>query len=173
MAKLNFKNMESLQPFVNVLNEAEAALNEPSRTIATSSIPDVLGAVAGMGAGGAASFAALIFGGKVVGLSAAGITSGLAAAGLGGGMVAGVAVLAAPIAILGIVGYAVANGVRGKKLRQEKFRLYQAGLQKLDAIIRELDRKLSLSESRVKYLESLNILLRQGIEYLKADLTNG
>ena len=46
-----------------------------------------------------------------MGLSAAGLTSGLAAAGvlIGGGMAAGVAVLAAPIAVLGIVGYSIAK----------------------------------------------------------------
>ncbi len=68
-------------------------------------------AAVGMSLGGAASFTALYFGGSVVGLSAAGLTSGLAAAGAlaGGGMAAGVAVLAAPIAILGIVGYSIAK----------------------------------------------------------------
>ena len=55
---------------------------------------------------GVGSFAALYGLGSVVGLSAAGITSGLAAAGsiVGGGMVAGVFVLAAPVAVLGGIG---------------------------------------------------------------------
>ena len=64
----------------------------------------------GMTLGGTASFTALYLGG-VTGLSAAGITSGLAAAGalVGGGMVAGIGVLAAPVAVLGVVGYAIAR----------------------------------------------------------------
>lgn len=61
----------------------------------------MLAGALGVGVGGVASFAALFFGGSVVGLSAAGITSGLAAAGavVGGGMAAGVAVLAIATAL--------------------------------------------------------------------------
>ena len=62
-------------------------------------------ALAGSGVGAAASFGALYTLGTT-GVSAAGITSGLATAGsiVGGGMVAGIAVLAAPVAVLGIGG---------------------------------------------------------------------
>ena len=62
-------------------------------------------AAVGSTLGGAASFAALYFGGVVTGLSAPGIISALAWAGgvVGGGMAAGVSVLAAPVAILGTV----------------------------------------------------------------------
>ncbi len=72
----------------------------------------------GAAAGGAGSLAALIFGGKVVGLSAAGITSGLSAAGalVGGSMVVGIGVLAAPVAILGVAGYALAKKRKSAKL---------------------------------------------------------
>lgn len=66
-----------------------------TRTIRESSIPEVLSGALGAGIGGIGSFAAL-YGLGMVGLSAAGITSGLAAAGsiIGDGMVAGVFVLA-------------------------------------------------------------------------------
>lgn len=69
-----------------------------------------LGAALGAGVGGAGAFGALFLAGTT-GLSAAGITSGLAAAGalVGGGMVAGIGVLAAPVAVLGIAGYALAK----------------------------------------------------------------
>lgn len=72
----------------------------------------------GAAAGGAGSLAALILGGKVVGLSAAGISSGLAAAGalVGGGMAAGIGVLAAPVALLGVAGYALAKKHKNAKL---------------------------------------------------------
>ena len=81
-------------------------------------VADAAGAAVGGALGGAASFTALYFGGTVAGLSAAGITSGLAAAGtlVGGGMVAGVGVLAAPVAVLGVVGYRVARKRRKAKL---------------------------------------------------------
>lgn len=67
-----FKNLDSLQPIVNVVNEAKAALNDKTRTIKESSIPEVLAGALGAGIGGVTSFAAL-YGLGVVGLSAAGI----------------------------------------------------------------------------------------------------
>lgn len=71
----------------------------------------------GASAGGAGSLIALTYLGTT-GLSAAGITSGLAAAGsiVGGGMVAGIGVLAAPVAILGVIGYALAKKSKNAKL---------------------------------------------------------
>jgi len=74
-------------------------------------------AAVGMSLGGAASFTALYLGGTI-GLSAAGLTSGLATAGAvaGGGMLAGVAVLAAPIVILGVVGYAIAKNRKNAEM---------------------------------------------------------
>ena len=71
----------------------------------------------GSGIGAAGSLAAL-YGLGVTGLSAAGITSGLAAAGsiVGGGMVAGIGVLAAPVALLGVGAYAIAKKMKNAKL---------------------------------------------------------
>ena len=68
--------------------------------------------------GGSVSLTALFLGGSVTGLSAAGITSGLGAAGavVGGGMVAGIGVLAAPVAVLAVGGYAIAKRRRNAKL---------------------------------------------------------
>lgn len=69
-----------------------------------------ISALIGSGAGAAGSLATLGALGTA-GFSVAGITSGLAAAGsiIGGGMLAGVGVLAAPVALLGIGGYAIAK----------------------------------------------------------------
>lgn len=69
-----FQNVESLQQVVNVVNEAAAAVNDKSRTIRESAIPEVLGGVLGAGIGAVGSFAAL-YGLGTVGLSAAGISS--------------------------------------------------------------------------------------------------
>ena len=80
-SEMNFKDSNSLASVRKVINEANEALNNKSRTIADSAIPEALAGALGAGVGGVASFAALYFGGSVVGLSAAGITSGLAAAG--------------------------------------------------------------------------------------------
>ena len=116
-----FQNVESLQQVVNVVNEAALALNDKSRTIRESAIPEVLAGALGAGLGGVGSFAAL-YGLGVVGLSAAGITSGLAAAGaiVGGGMVAGMFVLAAPVAVLAGAGVGVASYLKNKQFHQEK-----------------------------------------------------
>ncbi len=169
--KLNFANMESLRSVQNVLNEAGEAIKDSRRTIVTSSIPDVLGAVTGAGIGGALSFAAL-YGLGTVGLSAAGITSALATAGTiaGGGMVAGIAVLAAPVAILATAGYGIMNYKRNQKLKQIKEAAYQEAIRKQDAIIRELSNRQTLSEDRIQYLESLLVLLKRAASELHEDL---
>ena len=81
-------------------------------------VVDAAAAAVGSTLGGAASFTALYFGGSVVGMSAAGMTSGLAAAGavVGGGMAVGMAVLAAPVAVLGVIGYGIAKKRRNARL---------------------------------------------------------
>ena len=99
-----------------VRKEMEEILDELDRDF--PKVVDAAGAAVGSTLGGAASFTALYFGGSVVGLSAAGISAGLATAGavVGGGMAAGVGVLAAPVAILGVVGYAIVRKRRNAKL---------------------------------------------------------
>ena len=166
-----FKNPDSLQQVVNVLNEASEALNDKNRTIKESSIPEVLGAALGAGLGGAISFAAL-YGLGIVGFSAAGITSGLAAAGavVGGGMVSGIFVLAAPVAGIAVAGYGVASHIKNKQLQQEKETLYKEALKKHQAIIQALKDESEATKDRLDYLQSLNILLTQAIKDLKKDL---
>ena len=168
---MNFQSVEALQQVVNVVNEAAYALNDKTRTMRESAIPEVLAGALGAGIGGVGSFAAL-YGLGTVGLSAAGITSGLAAAGalVGGGMVAGVFVLAAPVALLAGAGVGVASKLKNKQLRQEKERLYQAALQKHEAIIKAMKNEADASKERMEYLQSLNILLQQAIKDLQKDL---
>ena len=78
--ELVFQSVESLQQVVNVINEAAAALNDKTRTIRESPIPEVLAGALGAGIGGIGSFVAL-YGLGTVGLSAVGITSDLATIG--------------------------------------------------------------------------------------------
>ncbi|MBQ8340160.1 MAG: hypothetical protein IJY16_06935 [Clostridia bacterium] len=169
---MKFQSVDALQQVVNVVNEAAAALQDKTRTIRESAIPEVLSGALGAGVGGVISFLALYGGGSVVGLSAAGITSGLAAAGslVGGGMVAGIFVLAAPIVVLGAGGVGWAAHKKRKQLRQEKERLYKEALLKHEAIIRALKEEADATKERLDYLQSLNILLRQAIKDLKFDL---
>ncbi len=167
-----FQSVESLQQVVNVVNEAAAAVNDKSRTIKESAIPEVLAGALGAGIGGVGSFAALYGLGSVVGLSAAGIASGLATAGsiVGGGMVAGIFVLAAPVAVLAAGGVGLAAHLKNKQLRQEKERLYKEALKKHEAIIQALKSEADADKERLDYLQSLNILLTQAIKDLKKDL---
>ncbi len=101
-------------------DEAHKALKEAMDKLGRDhpKVVDAAAAAVGSTLGGAASFTALYFGGSVAGLSAAGLTSGLATAGalVGGGMAAGVSVLAAPVAIFGVAGYAIAKKRRNAKL---------------------------------------------------------
>ena len=166
-----FQSVDSLQPVVNVVNEAAAALNDSKRTIRESAIPEVLAGALGACVGGIGSFAAL-YGFGMVGLSAAGITSGLAAVGgiIGGGMVAGVFVLAAPIAGLSSLGVGIASHLKNKQLRQEKERLYKEVLIRHEAVITALKDEANASKERLDYLQSLNILLQQAVKDLSHDL---
>lgn len=167
----NFTSLESLQPVVNVVNDAAMALDDKSRTIRESAIPEVMVGALGAGVGGVGSFMAL-YGLGTVGLSAAGITSGLATAGaiVGGGMAAGVFVLAAPVAIAAGTGVAVASHLKSKQLGQEKERLYKEALAKHQAIIKALREESDASAERLEYLRSLNVLLERAVNDLKSDL---
>ena len=168
---MNFQSIEALQPVVNVVNEASAALSDKDRTIGESAIPEVLGGALGATAGGIASFAAL-YGLGTVGLSAAGMTSALATAGalVGGGMAAGVFVLAAPVAIGAGVGIGLAAKLKADQLKQEKERLYKEALRKHQAIIQALKDEADASKERLDYLQSLNVLLTKAVNDLRADL---
>lgn len=169
--EMNFQSLESMQLVVNIVNEASAALNDKSRTIKESSIPEVLAGAIGAGIGGAGSFAAL-YGLGVAGLSAPGITSALAAAGaiVGGGMAAGIFVLAAPVVLLGAGGVALASSLKNKQLRQEKERLYKEALKKHEAIIQAMKFEADADKERLDYLQSLNVLLQQAIKDLRMDM---
>ena len=50
--KLIYQNIESLQPIVNVVNDAAVALDDKTRTIKESAIPEVVAGALGAGSGG-------------------------------------------------------------------------------------------------------------------------
>lgn len=112
---------ENLAPEAIELIRAEAATEVQSiLTKLEQNYPGFLegaGITMGAATGGGISLAALWGLGTVTGLSGAGITSGLAAAGalVGGGMVAGIGVLAAPIAGLALGGYWLTNKMKQAK----------------------------------------------------------
>lgn len=177
--KENYQSLDSLKPLVTVVNEAAAAVEDSSRTIVDSAIPQVLAGALGATVGGAGSFAALWALGtsaaSTFSLSGAGIMGGLAAAGnlIGGGAVTGMFVLTAPVGLLAVTGVGLASHARNKKLVQEKERLYQEALQKHHAIIHELKDRDKLTTERVDYLESLNRLLERAVNDLREDVEGG
>ena len=169
---MKFQSEDALKTVQSVLNEADSALNDKSRTIKTSAIPEALAGALGVGTGSAIGFAALYLGGSVAGLSAAGITSGLAAAGavVGGGMAAGIAVLAAPAVVLGGAGVGIASHLKNKRLREAKELCYKEAVRKQSAIINALRNEANADKERIEYLNSLNTLLQVAIKDLKHDL---
>lgn len=176
--ELNFQSVDSLQQVVNVVNDSALALNDKKRTIRESPLSEILLGSLGAGIGGAGSFVAL-YGLGTVGLSASGIMSGLAAAGggvytlLGGAVsasVAGIFVLAAPVAILAGSGVALGSFLKNKQVRQERIRLYKEALAKHQAIIEELKKENQENRDRLDYLQSLNILLTRALKDLKEDI---
>lgn len=166
-----FKSLDELKPIVGVVNEANEALNDKTRTIVDSPISDILLGVLGAGVGGAISFMALTTLG-VAGLSAAGITSGLAAAGaiVGGGMVAGIFVLSVPVTILAGTALYIADRKRRTQLKHEKERLLRGAVEKQNAIAIELNKEVEVAKERIDYLNALNILLQGAVADLQSDL---
>jgi hypothetical protein len=171
MSKLIYEKLESLNAVKKVLKEAEYGIKDDSRCQTSKEISELFAAAGGLTVGAGIGFAGLYFGGTV-GLSAAGITSGLAAAGgiVGGGMLVGIGVLAAPAAVLAAgAGYIVS--CRNKaKLRQAKELLLQDAIKKHDAIIKQLEKKVNLAADRIDYLTKMNILLQGIINDLQTDL---
>ena len=169
---MKFQSLDALKTIASVLNEVDEAVKDKKRNIKTSAIPEALAGAIGVGVGAGAGFAALYLGGSVVGLSAAGITSGLAAAGalIGGGMVAGIAVLAAPAVILSSFAVGITSHFKNKKLKETKMICYNEALRKQTAIIEALANEKDSDGERIEYLNSLNTLLQASIKDLKYDL---
>ena len=89
---------------------------------------------------------------------------------VGGGMVAGIGVLAAPIAVLGVGGYALVANKKKKELLVEKKALLQEAIRKQNIIIDKLKNKVQLQEEKARELESMNIILTGIINDLKGDI---
>ena len=168
---MNFASIDSLKSIQSVIDDADRALNDKSRRISDSPLSAALTGALGAGLGAGIGFAALYLGGSV-GLSAAGITSGLAAAGavIGGTMTAGIAVLAAPAVILGGIGVGIASHHKNKKLREAKELAYKNVIKKQTDIIKALKEEMYADKERIEYLQSLNIMLQSAIKDLRHDL---
>ena len=168
---MKFTSMSALDNVQRVIDDANDAIRNPMSGIKESAISEVLGGALGAGLGGGISFAAL-YGLGTVGLSAAGITSGLAAAGalVGGGMAAGVLVLAAPVAAIGGAGVWIVAKRNQKRLLQRKERVLNDAIRARDAIVKALEKEVSDNKDRIDRLNALNILLQRAVNDLQSDL---
>lgn len=167
-----YKNSDALNPVEKLVEEASAAVQEPSRVASKDAeINEALALAGGIGTGGTIGFAALYYAGAT-GLSAVGITTALAAAGtlVGGGMTAGIAVIAAPAVLIGVGAYAWAAQRNKKQLIDKKEMLLQEVLKKHNAVISELQKTSESNKDRINYLTSLNTLLQAAISDLNGDL---
>ena len=85
-------------------------------------------------------------------------------------MVAGVGVLAAPVAILGIAGYGIASKIKHKKLMRAKQEMYTAVLKKHNELIQALHNTNTQNQKRIEYLKSLITLMEAAQKDLESDL---
>ena len=177
--QMNYKSLDSLQPVHKIISEAGEALKDPTRNIETSAISDVLAGVGGFTIGSAASVGGVLTLAASGTSGAAALTSGLAAMGsvVGGGMLAGIAVAAAPAAILAGGFIWLSTNSRNKKLMDAKKICYQEAIKKQSAISNELARRCkdlesgrSVDKKRIEYLNKLNIVMQEAIKNLKHDL---
>ena len=170
---MKFQSQDALKTVQSVIDDADKALHDKSRKMKDSPIGEAVAGAVGVGVGASIGFAGLYLGGSVVGLSAAGIASGLATAGglIGGGMAAGIAVLAAPAVVLGGAGVGIASHViKNKRLREAKELIYKNAIAKQTAILKALKDERDADKERIDYLNGLNILLQSAINDLKHDL---
>ena len=125
--------------------------------------------VAGLGAVGV-PVAAVYFSGSVIGLSAAGITSGLAAVGLGFGMIPGigVAIVLGAAIFIGLTKLFDVGGKRKKKNHQlQKERRAQLIIQNLQETINMLLDKIEVLEEKAKDAEANKEAIKKLQDVLK------
>jgi hypothetical protein len=168
----NYPSPGALVPIRKLLDEAGKALNDPSRTLLNSGLPNLLGAGAGVATGGAAGAVILTAGAHAGTAGAAAISSGLAAAGgiVGGGMFVGISVVAAPAVVLGIGGYALISTMNRRKLDRQRRALLQEALAKTASVAEQQRQTAQANHDRADYLTALNARLRDIVRNLQEDL---
>lgn len=168
--KVVFGNIESLNSVRKIINDASAALNDPSKVEFSNDVNEVLGGAFGgvLGAGMGAGLVVTVG----VGSGAVAMTSGLATLGaiIGGGMFAGIAVAAAPAAVLATIGVYYISQKNKEKLVQVKECLIQEIISKQASIQKSLKDKIDMNEERIDYLSKLLTLLSNSKNELESDI---
>ena len=147
---LTKRKEETNRMIATILSDLEEELPEET---------ELLWAFAGGLLGAGAALCALFFFGKVTGLTAPGITSGLAALGslLGGGMFTGLCLLLFPAPLLAISGYALAR----TRNRMQILRAARDAAEDLDTLRKELAKETHLFTEELRALDWLIVSMRQ------------
>ncbi len=82
-------------------------------------------------------------------------------------MVVGIGVLAAPIAVLGVAGYAAVNHRKQKRIKQLQRDVLAKAVAKQNAILKKLEHTANLSEKAVRELRDRNAVLAELIRRLR------
>lgn len=155
----HFKTVESLQPVVQLINEAAAAVNDPNRTVIDSSIQNLL-------TGSVHATSAVAGSIPVAAAPALATAGGLTTTGLALGALA----LAGPAIALAGAGIGALALANEKQLRDEKTRLYNAAGNRRRDLASLLQAGDTLTLERRDYLNSLDALLQQAMTALREDL---
>ena len=173
-----YQTFEALKPLEKLMAEAHKAVTGKDRVttddqellkvlnaLDVDAFKKVAGGAAGAVVGGGLGYAALFFAG-IKGFAAPGIAAGLAA--IGGGMLAGMAVLAVPVVILGIGGFALMGRTDKKKLQAEKDMIRREAFILKDQLQKLVDE--TPTGERHSYLTKMLILIESAIADLDHDL---
>jgi hypothetical protein len=167
-----YPTLSALVPVEKLLAEAGKAIQQPARTMRDVEVPEVLGAIGGIGAGAAAGWGILAAGAAPGAAGAAALSSGLATAGavVGGGMAIGVAVVAAPAVVLGVAGFGLLARRNKKRLTERKQLLLQEAIRKNNQLLEALRSNAASNAERFDYLTRLVAQLRAVVDNLRGDL---
>jgi hypothetical protein len=171
----NYESLAALRPIYKLVGEAGSAIDDKTRTLIDSEIPELLGAAGGVGAGVVAGAGILSAGAASGTVGAAALTSGLATAGglVGGGMVAGIGVVAAPAVVLTAAGVWAVGQYNRRRFFEAREILLQEALRKRDALLTELQATNVSNHERIGYLSRLVAQLQAAVENLQADIELG
>lgn len=171
MKEKNFRNVESLQFVINILNDAYLLLGEKEKEHIKSRISELKAGALGYGTGTMCSLAILSRLG-IKGLSTGGVASGLTVAGetVKGGMLAGMFVMSLPAVICTGAGVCISKYVLSEQLKGEEYCIYTEIWEVLYSFERGLIQKDEVEEEKNIHIEALILMLRRILADIKDDL---
>lgn len=166
-----FRNVESLQLVINILNDAYLLLGEKEKEQIKKKVSELRAGALGYGAGCVCSLAILSHLG-IKGLSTGGVASGLIVAGetVKGGMLAGMLILSIPVMAGTGAGICVSKYMLSKQLGWEEYCLYIEIREVLYSFERKLIQMDEDYEEKKIHVETLILMLGRASADIKEDL---